>query len=316
MKKKVFIAGHNGMVGKALQRVIGNDDYELITPTHKELDLINQNEVDIFLRKTKPDFVYLAAGLVGGIYANSSHPVEFLYNNSMIQNNVIFSSLKSNVKRLIFFASSSAYPKFSEQPIKETSLLTGSLEPTNESYSIAKISGIKLCESINKQYGSDLGIHYQSLMPSNLYGEGDKYDSLNGHVIPSLIKKIHEAKIKKSDSVELWGTGKPKREFLYVDDLAEAANFIMRLPQSKLTELPPNLNVGIGIDITISELANYITKIIGFEGNIVFNSNMPDGVPRKILDSSIINQLGWSSKVGLEQGIQRTYQSFLKNNSF
>lgn len=319
MKHKIintFIAGHNGMVGSAIYRALkDNDTHKLITASRNQVDLRNQNEVDTFFKENNIDQVYLAAANVGGIHANNTYPAEFIYNNIMIQTNVINAAKNSKVKKLLFLGSSCIYPREALQPIKEESLLTGKLEKTNEAYAIAKISGIKLCESYNKQYHKD-GIDYRSVMPTNLYGPGDNYDLENSHVIPALIRKFHEAKIRSQSFVEIWGTGLPMREFLHVDDMANACIHIMNIRKKDFYSLVQghlgHINVGCGEDISIKDLALVIKKIINFNGELVFNSDKPDGTMRKLLDISLIKKTGWSPKIDLESGIKDTYREFLK----
>ena len=313
MGKNIFIAGHNGMVGSSISRNINNNfsDDSIIQKSRKELDLMNQSNVNFFFDDTNIDQVYIAAAKVGGILANSNYPANFIYQNLMIQANLIEASFQNEIERIIFLGSSCIYPKFADQPIKEESLLTGALEITNEPYAIAKIAGISLCQSYNKQFGTD----YRSLMPTNLYGEGDNYDSDNSHVIPGLIKRFHSAKIADDPLISIWGTGKPMREFLYVDDLAEASSYIMGLSMQDFNNCHDNkfthLNVGSGEEISISELATLIGKVVGYNGKIVFDSNKPDGTPRKLLDSSKIKNLGWKPKIDLETGLKITYKFFL-----
>lgn len=311
--KKIFIAGHRGMVGSSILRKLNGSDNKIITASRSELDLTNQSKVDEFFKIHKFDHVYLSAAKVGGIYANKEYPVDFIYQNLMIQNNVIFNSFKTNVKKLLFLGSSCIYPRLSSQPIKEESLLSGYLERTNESYAIAKIAGIKLCESFNRQYDCD----FRSIMPTNLYGPNDNFNKEDSHVLPALITKFHEAKIQNMDYVYLWGSGKPYREFLHVDDMADAATYVMNLDKHTYNEYTDNMqshiNVGSGIDCSIKELAQLVSKIIEFKGNIKWDKSMPDGTPKKLMDSTKINNLGWISKISLEEGIESTYKWFLEN---
>ena len=312
LNPKVYIAGHNGMVGKAIVRSLRNEGFNnLIMRSHLELDLIDQEAVRSFFEIERPDQVYLAAARVGGIYANDTYPAEFIYQNLMIEANVIHAAWQSGVKKLLFIGSSCIYPKFASQPISEESLLTGILEPTNEPYAIAKIAGIKLCESYSRQYGVD----YRSIMPTNLYGPGDNYHPLNSHVIPGLIQKFHNAKLTNSTKVEVWGTGKPRREFLYVDDMASASVYLMNIDKNKFEKLtPPNqnhINVGYGEDLTIHDLAFLIADTIGYEGKIEFDTNKPDGTPRKILDCTRVNSFGWRPKIDLKTGLKEAYKDFL-----
>jgi len=313
--KKIFIAGHNGMVGSAIYRKIysSSKKVNLITASRSELDLTSQKEVSTFFADNKIDQVYLAAAKVGGIYANDTYPAEFIYDNLMIQSNVIDAAYKNNVKQLIFFGSSCIYPKMTAQPIREESILSGKLEPTNEPYAIAKIAGIKMCESYNRQYGTD----FRSIMPTNLYGEGDNYNQKNSHVIPALINKFHNAKTNNISSVEVWGTGEALREFLHVNDLADAALFIANLPQETLKNVYRNslshINVGSGYEVSISKLVDLISNLVNYDGKVKWNLSMPDGTPRKIMDSSKINNLGWKPSINLEEGLELTYKAYLEN---
>jgi GDP-L-fucose synthase len=306
MKKedKIYVAGHNGMVGSSIVRKLEREGFtHLITRSSKELNLINQAEVLAFFEKEKPDYVFLAAAKVGGIQANNTYKGDFLYDNLMIQTNVIHAAHTYQVKKLLFLGSSCIYPKFAPQPISEDSLLTGILEPTNEPYAIAKIAGIKLCDAYRDQYGCN----FISAMPTNLYGPNDNYDLSNSHVLPAMIRKFHEAKNNGTKEVVVWGTGKPMREFLYVDDLAEACYFLMENYNE-----PGAINVGTGSDITIADLAYLVKRIVGFEGELVFDTSKPDGTPKKQLNVSRINQLGWKATVELEEGIRKAYSSFLE----
>ena len=301
---KIFVAGHNGMVGSAIVRKLKEIGYtKIITKSKKELDLTNQFQVSQFFHFEKPEYVFLAAAKVGGIKANDDFRGDFIYQNIMIQSNIIKASFDSKVNKLLFLGSSCIYPKFSQQPIKEEYLLTGSLEPTNDAYAIAKIAGIKMCQSFNQQYGTN----YISVMPTNLYGPNDNYDLNNSHVLPAMIRKFHEAKLEGKDKVEIWGTGTPKREFLYVDDLADACHHLMlNYNDSEI------VNIGTGQDVTIAELAVGIKNIVGFEGDIYFNTDMPDGTPRKLLDVSKLKELGWEYKISLKEGIEKTYKDYVK----
>lgn len=317
---KIYVAGHRGMVGSAIVRFLRQQGYmNIVTRTHSELDLTNQDAVRSFFDDEKPSQVYLAAAKVGGIYANNAYPAEFIYDNLMIQANVIDAAFRSGVRKLLFLGSSCIYPKLAQQPMREEALLTGTLEPTNEPYAIAKIAGIKLCESYNRQYGSSHGIDYRSVMPTNLYGPGDNYHPENSHVIPALIRRFHEAKIKNAPSVTIWGTGTPRREFLYVDDMAAASVYVMNLGKAiydQHTEaMLSHINVGFGQDLTIREVAQLIGNTVGFAGRIEFDATKPDGSPRKLMDSSRLNSLGWSAKVNLEAGLATAYQDFLKKYS-
>lgn len=311
LDQKIYVAGHCGMVGSAIVRALKNKGYSnIIGRTHKELDLTNQLAVNQFFETEKPAQVFLAAARVGGIYANNTYPAEFIYVNLMIEANVIHAAYKSSVKKLLFLGSSCIYPKLANQPMDEEALLSGYLEPTNEPYAIAKISGIKLCESYNRQYGMD----YRCLMPTNLYGPGDNYHSENSHVIPALIKRFHESKENNSPSVTIWGSGQPKREFLYVEDMADAAIFIMNLDEkifkSKIKPMQSHINVGYGKDISIRELAELIKKIVGFRGIIKFDITKADGPLKKLTDIKLINKLGWNAKIELEDGLIQTYNDF------
>ena len=308
------------MVGSAIVRELMKQGYSnLVYRTHQELDLTNQTAVANFFTQEKPDQVYFAAAKVGGIYANNNYPAEFIYDNLMVQNNVIHQAFLSGVKKLLFLGSSCIYPKLAAQPMSEDALLTGKLEPTNEPYAIAKIAGIKMCESYNRQYGHTHGIDYRSVMPTNLYGPGDNYHPENSHVIPALIRRFHEAKVSQAPEVVIWGTGKPRREFLYVDDLAEACIFVMELDKNMYKEntysQQGHINVGSGSDITISQLANNLCKVIGYQGNISFNASMPDGSLKKLMDSTRLNNIGWKPKVDLEWGLHMAYEDFLKKQN-
>ena len=316
----IFIAGHNGMVGSALVRFLKKKkNVNIITVNKKKLNLINQEEVQKFFKKKKIDQVYLAAAKVGGIYANNTFPAEFIYENIMIQTNVISAAVKNNVKKLLFLGSSCIYPKNNMQSMNEKKLLTGALEPTNEPYAIAKIAGIKLCESYNRQYGKSHGIDYRCVMPTNLYGPGDNYHPENSHVIPGLIRRFHEAKIRKAKSVNVWGTGKPKREFLFVDDLARACSYVMNL-DNKIYQKSTNLmcshiNIGSNFDLSIKDLSKIIKLIVGFKGEIKFDTSKPDGNIRKLINSKLIYNLGWKPKISLKKGLLKTYQDFIKFKS-
>lgn len=303
-KNKIYIAGHRGLVGSAIYRyLIGNGYFNLLVRTSKELDLRNQNAVTQFFQTEKPDYVFLAAAKVGGIHANNTYRADFLYDNIMIATNIIHASHQHKVKKLLFLGSSCIYPKLAPQPLKEEYLLTGPLEQTNEPYAIAKITGIKLCETYREQYGCN----FISVMPTNLYGIGDNYDLENSHVLPALIRKFHEAKIKDAKTVPIWGTGKPKREFLYADDLADACVFLMKNYNDKNL-----INIGVGEDITIIDLAKLIKDTVGFKGELIFDDTKPDGTPRKLMDVSKIHGLGWKAKTSLTDGIHLAYQDFLK----
>jgi GDP-L-fucose synthase len=305
---KIYIAGHRGLVGSAILRKLKLAGYQnLLLRTHSELDLTNQAAVAAFFHSEKPDYVILAAAKVGGIYANNTYPADFIYSNLIIECNIIHAAYEQQVSGLLFLGSSCIYPKFAEQPMREEALLTGELESTNEPYAVAKIAGIKLCESYNRQYGMD----FRSVMPTNLYGPNDNFHPKNSHVIPALLRRFHEAKEKGADSVTIWGTGNAKREFLYVDDLADACVFIMQLAQPMLS----HINIGTGTEVTIRELAETIKQVTGFHGELRFDSNQPDGTPRKLLDVSKINALGWQAQIDLLKGLRETYQWFINSKS-
>ena len=315
---KIYVAGHQGMVGSAIIRELERQGYSnLICRTHQELDLTNQQAVQNFFSKERPEQVYLAAARVGGIHANNTYPAQFIYDNIMIQSNIIHQSFLSGVKNLLFLGSSCIYPKLASQPICENALLTGKLEPTNEPYAIAKIAGIKMCESYNRQYGKLYGLDYRSVMPTNLYGPKDNYEVDNGHVIPALIRKFHEAKIKRLPHVVVWGTGLQRREFLYVDDMAKACIFLLNLNKKQYDQATGQnqnyLNIGVGTDITILDLANLLASIIDYKGQIIFDITKPDGTPRKLLNSRKLLDLGWAPLVTLEDGLRTAYQSFLQD---
>ncbi|PPC74958.1 GDP-fucose synthetase [Pokkaliibacter plantistimulans] len=314
MKKRVFVAGHNGMVGSAIIRQLcERDDITLITRNRTELDLLDSAQVRSFFHSEQIDEVYLAAAKVGGIVANNTYPAEFIYQNLMIECNVIHSAHQAGVQKLLFLGSSCIYPKFAEQPIREDSLLQGHLESSNEPYAIAKIAGIKLCESYNRQYGRD----YRSVMPTNLYGPFDNFHPQNSHVIPALLRRFHEARQNDQPEVVVWGSGKAMREFLFVDDMAEASVFVMELADDIYTThtrpMISHINVGTGVDCTIKELAQTIARVTGYEGMVVFDANKPDGTPRKLTDVSRLESLGWTAKVKLEDGLRSAYQWFLDN---
>jgi GDP-L-fucose synthase len=315
---KIYIAGHRGMVGSAIVRELQRKGYKnLIFRTHQELDLTQQDAVKNFFETEKPDQVYLAAARVGGIYANNTYPAEFIYENLMVQNNVIHQAFLNGVKKLLFLGSSCIYPKLAPQPMAEDALLTGKLESTNEPYAIAKIAGIKMCESYNRQYGESHGVDYRSVMPTNLYGPGDNYHPENSHVIPALIRRFYEARVNGASEVIIWGTGTPRREFLYVDDMASASVFAMELDKNQYdritSPMQSHLNVGFGSDLNIADLAHLIARTIGFGGKIHFDSSKPDGTLRKMMDSSKLRQLGWQPSVDLESGLALTYANFLQN---
>ncbi len=315
-ESKIFVAGHQGMVGSAIARQLETDGYRfLVTRSRDALNLAEQSAVRSFFRDEKIDYVVLAAAKVGGIFANNEYPADFIYENLIIECNIIHEAFHTGVMGLLFLGSSCIYPKLAEQPMKEDALLTGKLEPTNEPYAIAKIAGIKLCESYNRQHGTD----YRSLMPTNIYGPNDNYHGRNSHVIPALIKKFHEAKISSHTTVEVWGTGKVQREFLHVDDLARACVYVMNLtPETYAScteQMSSHINVGYGSDISIMKLAELIKSVIGFEGKIVFDTSKPDGTPRKLMDSDKLTQLGWAPEIPLESGLESAYAEYLKTLS-
>lgn len=315
MKNRIFVAGHNGMVGAALVHQLSNNkNNTLLLSPRSELDLSDLESVKSFIKKNEPDQIYLAAAKVGGIYANNSYPAEFIADNLIIQSNIINSAFEAGIKKLLFLGSSCIYPKFADQPIAETSLLTGVLEPTNEPYAIAKIAGIKMCESYNRQYDVD----YRCVMPTNLYGCNDNFHHENSHVIPAMMRRFHEAKINKLSSVNVWGTGNPMREFLYVDDLADACIHVMNLSKDNFLSIISNpmcshINVGTGKDVTIRELSQIMAEVIGYSGEIIFDESKPDGTPRKLLDISRLSSLGWKYSTELKDGLKITYEWFLEN---
>ncbi|MEQ6341610.1 MAG: GDP-L-fucose synthase [Gammaproteobacteria bacterium] len=317
---KIYIAGHRGLVGSAIVRNLQAKGYtNLLTRTHAELDLTDQKATDTFFAEERPDYVFLAAAKVGGILANNLYPAEFIRDNLVIQTNIIHAAYKNNAKRLMFLGSSCIYPKLAPQPMKEEYLLTGPLEPTNRPYALAKIAGIEMCWSYNRQYGTK----YLAVMPTNLYGPGDNYDLNNSHVIPALIRKFHEAKASNASTVIVWGTGTPRREFLYSEDMADACVYLMNLPdvqfvkllgQDRNDGLPPLMNVGVGEDLTIRELAETVSSVVGFEGELVFDASKPDGTPRKLLDVERLNALGWKAATTMQDGLTKTYQNFIAVN--
>ena len=311
---KIYIAGHRGLVGSALLRQLKTRGFtNLLTASHEDMDLTNQAMVEDFFHKERPDYVILAAAKVGGIHANNSYPADFIFENTMIEANIIYSSFKNKVKRLLFLGSTCIYPKYVEQPIKEDALLTDILEPTNEPYALAKILGIKLCESYNRQHGTD----FRSVMPTNLYGINDNFHGTNSHVIPGLMRRFHDAKINNDKEVEVWGSGNAMREFLYVDDMAEASLFVLGLDkeiyEAKTKPMLSHINIGSGKDVTIKELAEIMREVIGFKGTLFFDSSKPDGTPRKLVDVSLISSMGWSYTTTLKEGLQKTYEWYLKN---
>jgi GDP-L-fucose synthase len=312
---RIFVAGHRGLVGSAIVRVLnGQGLTNIVTRTHAELELTDQAQVREFFRTEHIDHVYLAAAKVGGIHANNTYPAEFIYDNMMVQANVVHEAWRNGVQKLLFLGSSCIYPRMAEQPIREEYLMNGILEPTNEPYAMAKIAGIKLCESYNRQYGTD----YRSVMPTNLYGPGDNYHPENSHVIPALIRRFHEAKAGAAPQVVIWGSGKPMREFLYVDDMAAASVYVMQLEHgtycAHTDPMHSHINVGTGQDTTIGELAKLIGKVVGYRGEIVFDTTKPDGTPRKLLDVSKLKSLGWAAQMPLDEGLTHAYQAFLDTN--
>lgn len=314
--KRIFVAGHNGMVGSAICRQLSKfDDCEIVTRDRSELNLIDQGAVAEFFYRESIDQVYLAAAKVGGILANNTYPAEFIYENLMIELNIVHSAYQSGIEKLLFLGSSCIYPRDSKQPLKESSLLTAELEPTNEPYAIAKIAGIKLCESYNRQYGVD----YRSVMPTNLYGEHDNFHPENSHVIPAMMRRFHEAANRNLKEVVVWGTGAPLREFLYVDDMAEASVFVMNLDKSTYNQhtqpMLSHINVGSGLECSISELAHMMAEVTGFSGSIVFDTTKPDGTPRKLMDISRLNDMGWKAKMPLREGLEKTYAWFLESQN-
>lgn len=318
-RAKIYVAGHRGLVGSALMRKLEAKGYtNLVTRTHSDLDLTDQAAVSTFFAAEKPDYVYLAAAKVGGIVANNSYPAEFIRDNLLIQTNVIHSAHQNRIKRLMFLGSSCIYPKLCPQPMKEEYLLTGSLEPTNRPYALAKIAGIEMCWSYNRQHGTQ----YLAAMPTNLYGPGDNYDLASSHVLPALMRKFHEAKLADLKEVVVWGTGTPRREFLYSDEMADACVFLMELedhdfakllnpPASTFGPAAPLINIGVGDDVTIDELAHLIKAMVGYEGDIVYDTSKPDGTPRKLMDVGLLTRMGWKSQISLEEGLRLAYDAFI-----
>ena len=313
---KIFVAGHGGMVGSALCRQLATRDCQIITCAREDLDLLDQKRVRDFFREEQPDVVIVAAAKVGGIHANNSYPAEFIHENLVIQSNLIHESWLAGVRKLLFLGSSCIYPKMAEQPIREESLMTGALESTNEAYAIAKIAGLKMCDSYSRQYGVD----FRSVMPTNLYGPGDNFHPEHSHVLPALLQRFHKAANEKLETVSIWGSGSPRREFLHVDDMAAGCLAVLDCDRNSYEEVTGpdlnHLNIGTGTDITIAKLAAMIAEIVGFEGDIVYDTNKPDGTPRKLLDVSRINKLRWNAQVSLREGLQATYQWFLNNEEY
>tara|TARA_B100000787_G_scaffold162516_1_gene143316 strand:- start:201 stop:1163 length:963 start_codon:yes stop_codon:yes gene_type:complete len=312
---KIYISGHTGLVGSAIVRQLKERGFHnLIMQTHKELDLINQNQVQVFFKKVKPDYVILAAAKVGGIHANNSYPADFIYKNIMIESNVINSAYENKVKRLLFLGSTCIYPKAVKQPMQEDAILTSILEPTNEPYAIAKIAGIKLCESYNRQHNTD----FRSVMPTNLYGTNDNFHPENSHVIPALIQRLHHAKINNDPEVIVWGTGNAMREFLHVDDMAQASLFVLELDEhiykANTKPMLSHINIGTGKDVTIKEMAEIMKKVVGFKGKLVFDKAKPDGAARKLVDVSCLSNLGWKYSIDLKEGLEITYDWYLKKS--
>ena len=313
---KIYVAGHRGMVGSAICRLLQEQGYShVITRCHAQLDLCRQRDVEDFIQQQQPETIVLAAAKVGGIFANNEYPAEFIYQNLMMEANLINSAWQAGVKQLLFLGSSCIYPKLADQPMREDALLTGPLESTNEPYAISKIAGIKLCESYNRQYG----VQYRSVMPTNLYGPNDNFHLHNSHVIPALIRKFHDATLSGADQVVAWGTGTPRREFLHVDDMAAACLHVMQLSQADYAAntqpMLSHINVGAGQDVTIRELTETIAAVVGFSGDIVFDSSKPDGAPRKLMDSSRLEALGWHAEISLKEGLKQTYEWFLSNEA-
>ena len=315
LKDKIYIAGHRGLVGSAIVRQLESRGFSnLLMRTHKELDLTNQAAVQAFFTQEKPDYVILAAGKVGGIHANNTYPADFIYQNIMIEANIINSAYEHKVRRLLFLGSTCIYPRAVEQPMREDAILTNVLEPTNEPYALSKIAGIKLCESYNRQHGTD----FRSVMPTNLYGINDNFHPENSHVIPALMRRFHEAKINNDKEVSVWGTGNAMREFLYVDDMAQASLFVLELDEEtyKANTQPmlSHINVGTGKDVTIREMAETMKEVVGFKGNLTFDTTKPDGSPRKLIDVSRLSNMGWKYSIDLEEGLKKTYKWYLKGN--
>src|SRR5512139_932465 len=318
---KIYVAGHRGLVGSALMRNLEARGYtNFLTRTHAQLDLTVQAEVEAFFEVEKPDYVFLAAAKVGGIHANNEYPAEFIRDNLAIQTNIIHAAYRNNVRRLLFLGSSCIYPRLAPQPMKEEHLLTGPLEPTNRPYALAKIAGIEMCWSYNRQYGTQ----YLAVMPTNLYGPGDNYHPENSHVIPALIRRFHEAKLANAPSVTVWGTGTPKREFLYSEDMADACVYLMNLPDEKFVPLlgqdrndglPPLVNIGVGHDLSICELAETVKNVVGYQGAIEFDTSKPDGTPRKLMDVGRLNAMGWQARTSMQSGLATAYADFIVGNA-
>lgn len=318
---KIFVAGHRGLVGSALVRALEKRGYtNLLTVSRQELDLRNQAQTDAFFQREKPDYVFMAAAKVGGIHANATYPADFIYDNVMLQTNLVHAARQAGVQRLLFLGSACIYPKFAAQPISESALLEGALEPTNRAYAVAKISGIEMCWSYNRQYGT----RYLAVMPANLYGAYDNFHPENSHVIPGLIRRFHEARVNGSPEVRVWGTGQVLREFLYSDDMADACLFLMTLEEGAYSSLldgldrdgqPPLVNIGTGEEVSIADLARMVQQVVGYQGRLVFDSDKPDGIPRKLLDSQRLAGLGWRPRISLTQGLERAYAAFLKGEA-
>ena len=313
---RIYVAGHQGLVGSAIVRALRAGGHtSIVTRSHRELELTDQAQVRDFFRSEHIDQVYLAAARVGGIHANNTYPAEFIYDNLMVQTNVVHEAWRNGVHKLLFLGSSCIYPRLAPQPIREEALMSGALEPTNEAYAMAKIAGIKLCDSYNQQYGTD----YRSVMPTNLYGPGDNYHPENSHVIPALVRRFHEARVSDAPEVAIWGSGKPMREFLYVDDMAAAGIFVMHLDHAlhaaSTGPLHSHLNVGTGADVTIAELARLVARVVGYRGRIRFDTSKPDGTPRKLLDVARLTRLGWQASTPLDEGLRRTYGAFLASGA-
>jgi GDP-L-fucose synthase len=327
-RSRIYVAGHRGLVGSAIvRRLHAAGHTQVITRTHAELDLTDEHATRSFFQAERPEFVFLAAAKVGGIVANNTYPAEFIRDNLAIQNHVIHAAWQAGVQRLLFLGSSCIYPKLAPQPMKESCLLTGPLEPTNRPYALAKIAGVEMCWSYNRQYGKDGGTQYLAVMPTNLYGPGDNYHPTHSHVIPALLRKFHEAKMAKAPQVTVWGTGTPRREFLFSDDMADACVFLMNLPEQRFSALlgsdesvtgrfePPLVNIGVGQDVTIAELAALVARVVGYAGEVVYDTSKPDGTPRKLMDVGLLNGAGWKASTGLEEGLRVAYAEFVAHQA-